>query len=294
MLFAPWLIYNLPGINREKKGIICYVALLEMATCLQGTQTNAMVAALILGAFVAFEKKCQWLAAFAIAAGFYIKVFPIVALSLFILYPDKINFLLKFIIAFLLLGALPLLFISPAELAWQYHNWLHVLVEDSSDNYGKISLTGFFQSYFNLSEAGKLYIQLLGIIIFCTMYVNFKLFKNNIYRYYFLSAMLIWVAIFNHAAEIYSYAIAIWGVGIWFVLQPMHKLQGVFIGCFIFFATILSIDPTPRVISDFLYHHSLKALPFTIVFLRIVWQLWQLPRHLPAQPLQTNSYASLL
>ena len=45
MLVAPLIIYKLPGISRENKSIICYIALLEMATCLQGTQTNAMVAA---------------------------------------------------------------------------------------------------------------------------------------------------------------------------------------------------------------------------------------------------------
>ena len=44
-----------------------------MLVCLQGTQTNVMIANLILLSFLCFENKQQWLAAFALAAGIYIR-----------------------------------------------------------------------------------------------------------------------------------------------------------------------------------------------------------------------------
>jgi hypothetical protein len=277
MLIIPFLIFKMKGISPKQAAAICYIALIEMLTCLQGTQTNVMIAALMLIAFMAFEKRSNWLAAFALAAGFYIKVYPIIGVSLFLLYPNKINFLWKFIVAFLALGALPLLFISPTELAAQYNGWYKELTFDQGDNIGKISLTGLTQVYFHVSDFGKLCVQLGGVVVFCLMYLRTNLFKFYNYRLFFLAALLIWVVIFNHAAEIYGYAIAILGVGFWYTRQKQTQAMKFFIVSFVFIATVLSIDPTPRVIIDFIYDHALKSLPFCLIFFTILWQMLQKP-----------------
>jgi Glycosyltransferase family 87 len=273
MMLMPYLIFKIKGIDDGKKSIICYFAILEMLTCLQGTQSNVMIAILMVAAFLSFENKNYWLAAFAIAAGTYIKAYPIVAASLFLLYPDKIKFLLKLTVAMLVLGALPLLVLSPKELATLYHNWYAELVVDQSDNYGKISLTGLIQAYFNISDAGKLMVQIGGVITFCFMYIRYNLFKHYNYRLYFLSVLLIWGAIFNHAGEIYGYAIAIWGIGIWYALQKPSKGLHIFMVLFLIFGTVLSIDPTPHIILDYIYEHGLKALPFTCMFFYFIWEM---------------------
>jgi hypothetical protein len=273
MMLMPYLLFKIKGIDDSKKAIICYFSILEMLTCLQGTQSNVMIAILMLAAFLSFENKQYWLAAFAIAAGAYLKVYPIIAASLFLLYPNKINFILKLVVAMLVLGALPLLVISPKELMTLYHNWYAELMIDQGDNSGRISLTGLIQAYFNVSNAGKLLVQIGGVFIFCLMYVRYKLFINYNYRLYFLSALLIWGAIFNHAGEIYGYAIAIWGIGIWYALQKPSKALNIFMWLFLFFGTLLSIDPTPHIILDYIYSHGLKALPFTIMFGVIIWEM---------------------
>jgi hypothetical protein len=273
VLIIPLLIFRLKGITDHKKYLICYIALIEILTCMQGTQTNVMIAALMLLAFISFEEDNYWIAAFAIAAGTYIKIYPIITASLFLLYPHKLKFLLRLALAFILLGALPLLFVSLKELLWQYKNWFRVLATDQKDNYGKISLTGLFQVYFNISDLGKVVVQAGGVILFCTMYIRRKLFSAYYYRLFFLAALLIWVVIFNHASEVYGYAIAILGVGFWYVHQPPSRAINIFILIFIFFATILSIDPTPRIISKYIYEHSLKAIPYTFLFLAILFQM---------------------
>jgi Glycosyltransferase family 87 len=273
MMLMPFVIFKLKGISNEKKCLMCYIALLDMLTCMQGTQTNVMIGVLMVLAFLSFENKQYWIAAFAIAAGAYIKIYPIVAASLFLLYPDKIKFIVRFIVAMIVIGALPLLFLPAQELITHYHNWYAELVIDQGDNYGKISLTGLIQAYFNISDLGKLLVQIAGVFIFCLMYVRYKLFASYNYRLYFLSAILIWVTIFNHASEIYGYAIAIWGVGIWYALQKPSKALNIFMVLFVFFATFLSIDPTPHIILDYIYEHGLKALPFTIMFGVIVWEM---------------------
>lgn len=273
MLLIPFLLFKFKGITENKKALVCYIALIEIATCLQGTQTNVMIAGLMLLSFLSFENRNYWVAAFAIAIGFYIKIYPIVAAGMFLLYPNKFAFIGKIIIAFLVIGALPLLFIKPAELYMQYESWVKELLLDQGDNYGKISLTGLVQVYFNVSDLGKLLVQIFGVLVFCLMYFRYKLFKSYYYRLYFLCGTLIWVVLFNHASEIYGYAIAILGIGLWYATQPASKKLNIFICLFILFATVLSIDPTPRFISKYIYEHALKALPYSIMFGVIVWQM---------------------
>lgn len=273
MMLMPYLFYKIKGIDDSKKAIISYFAILEMLTCLQGTQSNVMIAILMVAAFLSFESKHYWLAAFAIAAGAYIKAYPIVAASLFLLYPNKINFIVKFTVAMLVLGALPLLVLSPKELGTLYYNWYAELAIDQKDNMGRISLTGLIQAYFNVSDDGKLFVQICGVVTFCFMYIRYKLFSIYNYRLYFLGVLLIWGAIFNHAGEIYGYAIAIWGIGIWYALQKPSKALNIFMILFLFFGTVLSIDPTPHIILDYIYSHGLKALPFTIMYGLMIWEM---------------------
>ncbi len=273
MLLIPFLIFKFRLFTVKQKAIVCYIGLLEMLVCLQGTQANVMIANLILLSFLSFENKQQWLAAFALAAGIYIKVYPVVAVSLFFLYPDKIKFLFKFFIAMVVLGALPLIIFSPAELVAMYQKWFIVMREDPGVIPGSISLTGVMQAYFNISDASKLIVQITGIAIFCLMYIRTNLFKEYYYRIYFLCSILIWVALFNHVSEITSYSIAICGVGFWLVHQKQTKAMKIFIPLFVLIATVLSMDPTPRFILNYIYEHSLKSLPYTGIWLCIMYQM---------------------
>ena len=273
MLLAAFIIYKLPRISEQKKSIICYIALIELLTCLQGTQTNVMIAVLMILAFISFEKGSYWIAAFACAVGFYIKIYPIFAASLFLLYPHKLKFVGKMIAALIVVGALPLLFVSPHELIFLYHSWVAELLVDTSDNYGKISVVGLLQGWFHLPGFGKLMVQLCGMLLLGLMYLRRNLMTEYLYRLYFLCVLLMWVVLFNHAAEIYGYAIAILGVGIWFVHQKQSARMTAFMIFFIIVATVLSIDPTPQPIQMYIYRHNLKALPYCLLMLLMIFQM---------------------
>ena len=273
MLLIPFLIFKFKHFSTQQKAIVCYIGLIEMLVCLQGTQSNVMIANLILLSFLSFENKQQWLAAFALAAGIYIKVYPIVAVSLFLLYPDKLKFAVKFFVAVVLLGALPLIIFSPAELMLMYKKWFIIMKEDPGVIPGSISLTGVLQAYFNISDFSKLFVQLGGVILFCFMYIRTNLFKEYYYRIYFLCSILIWVALFNHVSEITTYSIAICGVGFWLIHQKQTKAIKIFMLLFVLVATVLSIDPTPRFIIKYIYEHSLKTLPFACIWVCILYQM---------------------
>ena len=294
MLLIPFLIFKFRYFSLKQKAIVCYIGLVEMLVCLQGTQTNVMIANLILLSFLSFENKQQWLAAFALAAGIYIKVFPIVAVSLFLLYPDKIKFLFKFFVAIVILGALPLLIFSPAELGIMYSKWFIIMKEDPGVIPGSISLTGVMQAYFNISDSSKLIVQLIGVAIFCLMYIRTNLFKEYYYRIYFLCSILIWVALFNHVSEITTYSIAICGVGFWFIHQKQTRTMKLFMLLFVLVATVLSIDPIPRFIINYIYEHSLKTVPFAIIWFLILYQMLTKKQEFFQLSSQQNKFAGNL
>jgi Protein of unknown function (DUF2029). len=272
MMIIPYLIFRLKGIDETKKSLICYIALIECLTCLQGTQANTIIAAIFLTAFLSFENRNYWLAAVVIVIGFYIKIFPLAALSLCIFYPGKINFLLKFLVAFVLIGFIPAMLIGPTELFWQYKNWLRMVVEYQHNNYG-VSVIGFIGANFGISDMGKVLVQAAGLFLLGIGYTRPHLFSNYMYRLFFLSALMIWVALFNHGAEDFSYSISIIGIGIWYVCQPKNNLLNWFLVLFILIACVSPIDPTPKPIIHFVIAHKLKAIPYAVMWLVITYQL---------------------
>jgi hypothetical protein len=273
MLVMPYLVFQLKDISSEKKCLICYLALLEMASCLQGTQSNVFVAALMLLSFISFERNKLWQAAIFISIGFYIKIFPVAAVSLCLLYPNKLSFIAKFVFCMVVFALVPLLIVSPEELYWQYQNWVKIILEDHADKSNRISIIGFFQTTFNFSNTTKLILQFIACLFFFLMYKRSALFASYRYRLYFLAALMIWVVIFNHAAEVYSYAIAIFAVAIWYVLQPPNKYLNIAICLFLFLTSIITLEPSPKYLISYILSHSLKAVPYFIVFLVLITQM---------------------
>src|SRR6185437_11573096 len=110
----------LPG----RRGIIALALIyLEALRSMQRSQSNSLVTALVILAYLAFEQRKLLGAAFAIAVGTAVKIFPLAALSLAIFHRGRFRFALWMVIAMAVVLALPLLVVSPAELAAQYHSW---------------------------------------------------------------------------------------------------------------------------------------------------------------------------
>ena len=115
-LFALFAAVRFLNLSQERKAGVLWLALLELIISLQNFQSNGLVAALILGTFVAFEAGWPEAAALCVALGGTIKIFGAAAGLLFIFYPRKIRFLLALITAAVVLAALPLIVIPLAQL----------------------------------------------------------------------------------------------------------------------------------------------------------------------------------
>ena len=192
----------------------------EMFTSLLNSQSNPLIAGLLVAGFTFFEKdKVHW-AALCIVSTFYIKIFGILAALLFIFYPNKGKFIGWAVFWTILLGALPLLFTGPQMLITQYGNWLRMLSEDHSGSYG-YSFMGVLHSWAGINS-GKDVLVLIGLVFLVTPLLFVAQYRNQLYRIQWFAALLVWMVIFNHKAESPTFIIAFTGIALWAFSVPAN------------------------------------------------------------------------
>ncbi len=254
------------------KFVFLFLAL-EFGISLIWTQTNILIAALIILAFASFEDKKPLLASLFIVLTFYIKIFGIVALVLGVFYPGKIRFIVYLVIWSLLFAVLPLAIISPGELIQQYHNWFDLLKMDHNASYG-VSFIGWIHSWFNINIS-KIGTVAVAAIVFCIPLLKVKYYELYSFRLQILASLLLWLVIFNHKGESPTYIIAMAGVAIWYFSQPPNLTNKVLLWLALIFTSFSSTDLiTPGWINDhFVEPYSIKAIFCSIIWLKLIFDL---------------------
>jgi len=278
-----WCLFNtlalfyairLLPIKDTQKSIIYWLILIDLITTIQNLQANALMVALMLFAFVSFERRKVFWAALFIALSFYIKIFGLAACILFILYPDKIKFILSMAFWMVVFFFLPLLVIDVEQLHLLYSNWWKVLsIDHDMSLYLSFSVMGILQSWFGL-QVNKFYIQLIGIVLLCLPLIHYKHYKKQLFRLLMVCSILIWVIIFNHKAESNTFIIAMVGISLWFVSQKPTVDN---IALIILTLLLVSLSPTdlfPKSLREnYVVPYVLKALPCVLVWIKINYQL---------------------
>ncbi len=269
---------------------LCLVFIaLEMLTSLQNEQSNALMAGLIILAFVLLEKDKIWLGTLCIALTVFIKIFGVVAFALFLVYPKKGKFILASTVWVIVLTVLPLLVISMDQFQLLYESWWRMLGEDHAASYG-YSVMGWLQSWFGL-DVSKNVIVLLGVVLFCLPLIKIKKYTNYKFRWRLLASILIWVVIFNHKAESPTFVIAMSGVGIWYFLSKIemekvdaihkvtssHLVNTVLVVLAFVFTSLSPTDLFPRFLREnIVIPYVLKAVPCILIWGKIIWEMYVL------------------
>ncbi|MEO7038898.1 MAG: glycosyltransferase family 87 protein [Gemmatimonadaceae bacterium] len=252
---------------------------LEMLRSMQRTQSNSLVTALVILAFLAFEQRKQLGAAFAIAVGAAVKIFPLAALALAILYTRRFRFALMMTLAIVVVLALPLLVVSQAELATQYQSWRAVEAADalSVGGGGGGGLYGGVMQQLRLIfgvDWPNWPVQLAGTLLLLSPLVRWRNWEYAAFRVRFLAVLLVYMVIFNHQSESPSFVIAVTGIAIWFVSTPRSWWHTTVMVLTILVVSISSTDITPKSWQrDFFVHYRLKTIPCTIAWLTMMWEL---------------------
>jgi hypothetical protein len=188
--------------------------LLEVLRGMQNAQSNALVSALIVLAFVAMERGRVWRAALSVALGVCVKIFPLAALTFAI--PRRRAMRIGFATAAIGAGlvALPLVLLSPAALAAQYQSWRAVESTDALQRW--FSVMELFHRITGVAVPNWP-IQLVGTLaLLAPLAIRRDRWDDARFRLLYLCSILLYVVLFNHQAERASYLIAFTGATIWF------------------------------------------------------------------------------
>ena len=270
---AVWVVavYKMP-LSDTKKVFMYWFGFQELLTALGNSQTNPLIAAIPLFAFICFEKNKTIWAAFFIILGFEIKIYSLVTGALFLLYPKKGKLILACIFWLIVFALLPLLIVSPAELIHQYALWFERLViRSESDKFGNVSIHRIIHQTISENISTSAIIG-GGVLVFCSVFIHIKAYVSEKFRMFLLASVLIFQIIFSPASESATYISAITGVAIWWLYAPKTALDYILvIGCFIL--TVMGpTDFMPAYIKkNFIIPHVLKAWPCALIWLRIIY-----------------------
>jgi len=278
-------VYYLPNIDIRTKGLILIFVFSETLTTLQNEQSNALITGLLIFTFGFLERRKYWMASFCIVSTIFIKLFGIVGLALYLLYPGKLKLAYTALFWTVLFTMLPLIVVDKDQFVFLYKSWANMLSNDHSISDG-LSVIGWLKTWFNW-QVNKTYVSLVGVVLFCIPLLRIKAYSNYQYRILMLASILIWVVIFNHRAESPTFIIAISGVALWYFSQAQNTENLILLILALIFTGLSSTDLFPKFIRDqYVWPYVLKAVPCILVWGKILYDLIAgelLPRKLVLQ-----------
>jgi hypothetical protein len=264
-------IRMLPGLSDEKKSWILLFSLLEMLLSIQNTQSNGLMAGLIVLAFAFAERSKYAWSTLCIVFSFYIKIYGALAFIFYLFYPGKLRLAGWSLFWMILFALLPLLVVNTHQLGFLYHSWLDLLLNDRSASIG-VSLMGILETWFNLAQY-KNGVTLVGLVLFLLPLVHIKRYKDYTFRLLYLASVLIWMVIFNHKAESPTFVIVTAGIGIWYFSQrssPLNRLW-LILSFFLISMSVSDLVPAP-VRNEFIRPYNIKAVMGIVVWFTLLYE----------------------
>lgn len=193
------------------------VAGIGLISTTDGTQSNGLVAALIILAFVALERDHVAAAAVAVVVGTLVKLFPLSAALFALPRRDRWRCAAWAVAAAAILIALPLLVTDASTLGAQYRSWYVLGSVDALDRGASVMrllhvVTGYDGPNWPIQLAGA------GILVLPLLWRPGR-WADPDFRRAFLGSLLVYSVIFNHKSEQPSFMIAVAGVAIWYAVS---------------------------------------------------------------------------
>jgi len=261
----------LPVLDDQKKSWILLFCLLEMLLSIQNTQSNGLMAGLVVLAFALAERRNYILSTLCIVFSFYIKLYGALAFVFYLFYPGKLRLIGWSIFWTVFFALIPLAVVSGHQLLFLYKSWLQLLVDDRSASVG-LSVMGLLETWFHLT-IGKNIVALAGMALFLLPLIHVRRYKDITYRLLYLASALIWMVIFNHKAESPTYIIPMAGIGIWYFSQRADPVNRVLLilSFLLISMSVSDLVPAP-VRNGFIRPYGIKAVMAVVVWLRILYE----------------------
>lgn len=257
LLNATILFLALTTLLRRRAATLAMIVVFPwMFHAVQSSSSNALVAALIVFAFVALERGRQLSGAALLGLGTLIKIFPVAGVAFALCHPRRWRFAAAMVLSFAALMALPLLLATPSELAFQYQSWRGMVTFDENDlEFGR-SVMSLLRNTFHVAMPNWPF-QLAGTaLLLVPVALNRQRWTDADFRLRFLCSLLVFAVIFNHQAEHPTFVIAATGLAVWFATSRKTAWRtGLFLFCLVGF----------------------EPLPFTLLWLTMQTELLLTP-----------------
>jgi hypothetical protein len=265
-------IQLLPNVSDTAKTIILLLILPELINNQQYVQTNIFLTSLMLLSFIYFERGKLFWAAFFVVMAFCIKGYGGITGLLFLLYPGRLKFLGYALLWGFVITSLPLIFVSFDETVVYYKEWLKMISGDEIKE--GMSIVGKWGT----THASELIITIAGLLLLMATLiqaVRYAVVRNIFYiRAMLLCDLLVWVVLFNRAAESPTYLIAATGMACWLAINEFKKVY-IYIASVVLLVSYLFLsDIFPPFIHFFFRKHHMKPYAFMLFFLYLQYQLF--------------------
>lgn len=272
-LFAlVFALKQLPNLSKKQVSLILLIGVFELIGSIMNEQSNALMTGLMVLSIAKFEKGNTLWGAFFLVFSVYIKLFSIVLFMMLLFYPKKLKIALHTLMWIFLFTFLPVVFTGWDGLIDTYRSWLNMLQNDYDNSVG-FSVVGVMVRWFNY-QGSRTLIFAIGVILMMLPLLKTRLYSIQNFRYKVLSAILIWIIIFNHKAESPTFIIAITGIGIYFMTQKLTLGNKILLAFVIVFVSLVYSDLMPKSPRDNFFHaYFIKAVPCIIVWLKIIYEL---------------------
>jgi hypothetical protein len=240
----------------------------ELSIATANSQSNALIAGLLLLSFDAWKSEKIVLGSLYIALATFIKPFAIVFYLIWFFYPNKLKAILFSILIFTLIALSPILVVGWSGLIKNYQEWFILLQEDHNISFG-VSAMGLVHAVWGISWH-KEWLVLISSLFLLTPLIRIKQYKNQLFTILYICFLLIWMVIFNHRAESPTYIIAVTGVAVWYFISPFEKINLIGLILVLLFTQFSTSDIYPGWLrSDFFEPYEIKAIPCILVWLWI-------------------------
>jgi len=275
------LWYALDRLLPERQATIALALLyLEVLLALQYGQSNALVAALMILGFVAFEGRRQLGAALSITVGAAVKLFPLAGLSLAALYPRRPRFGAIAVGVLAVAVVLPLVVIPPADLLAQYRSWHAIEAKDTLLR--GYSLMHYVHAWFGVNWPNWPQQAVGTALLLLPLALRSDRWEALEFRRLFLCSLLVYSVLFNHASESPSFVVAYAGIVIWYVSSPPSPLRTAVMALTLLVMVVHDVDVVPRWVKyDILVTYRIKGIPGLVAWFVMQWELLVTARSTP-------------
>ena len=252
---------------------------LEVLFAMQYTQSNGLVAALLLLAFLALEAGRQLRAALLVGLDACIKVFPLGGVALALFHARRARFALLLAGVGVGLALLPLVVIPAHELIAQYRSWWTIETADASRVNRGDSVMQYLYQWLG-ADWPHWPVQLAGtLLLLAPLAVQRGRRSDRAFRLRFLCSLLVYLVLFNHQSERASFVIAYTGLALWYAASEPDRVRTAISLAGVAALVLQDVEILPWSAHNALGYYRVKGIPCLVAWIvmqaeLLGWRRW--------------------